>query len=272
MKFNFNSKGRIAAGIIVTAAVVAGSIGVFAANSMDAVQKDVLMSETGTHSNVQLINTAQTLIDSQGTIEYTKTSHFITADNKFDFEENFIDERWLDPKTLENRADCKIISGDKNIKDFHSTYLKNNGTDAVTIQRDIQGNAVSGSITKMSQVAAEKNFATFTKFNAFSKVKEIGSLPEWKDEGIEKTSDGKELKKLSQTYMNSNPENVQVNTRLILYVDTATGFPAKEELYQDVNGTMKMMWYETYEYKYVDNDGKLFDTSEVKLEEKSMND
>ncbi len=270
MKFNFIGKGRIAAGIIATAVVAAGSIGVFAANSMDVVQKDVLMSETGTHNNVQLSNTAQVLIDSRGNIEYVRTVHTITENDKSSSSKSYTAESWLNPVTFENREDCKIVSGENNVEDFHSTYLKNNGIDAVTIQRDLQGNVVSGTITKMSEVIAEKNGAV-TRQRSFKNIKERGLLPEWKDEGVEKNSEGKELKKLSQTYLSANEDNVQVNTRLILYVDTATEFPVKEELYQDVNGTMQLLWYDSYEYKYVNDDGKLFDTSGVRLEEKSMN-
>lgn len=270
MNFKILSKGRIAAGI-VTAAVVAGSVGVmaFAANRADMVHKNVLMAEANTQNDASSSNLAQALINSQGTIEYTKTTHTITEDDKFSDEKNFIAETWLDPVTYENRQDCKVISADNKVEDFHSTYLKNDCNDAVTIQRDLQGNAVSGTITKMPELSVEKNgFAI--KQRAFASVKERSSLPEWKDEGAEKTADGKELKKLSQTYMNSNPDNVQVKTRLVYYVDTATGFPVREELYQDVNGSMKLIWYDVYEYKYVDDDGGVFDTSGVELKETSI--
>ena len=271
MKLNISGKSRVAAGIIITA-VVTVSIGAisFAASGINTVQKDVLMSETGNNSTAQESNLAQTVIDSQGTIEYTKSTHIITENDKFSDEKSFVVETWLDPKTLENREDCKIISGENDYTDFHSTYQKNNGADIVTIERDQQGNAVNGTITKISQEAAHKNFTFGIKLNSFSSIKERSSLPEWKDEGTEKTSDGRELKKLSQTYMCSNPDNVQVKTNLLYYVDTATGFPVREELYQDVDGSMKMIWYDTYEYNYVNNDGKLFDTSGVELNEVSF--
>lgn len=273
MKFNFSSKSRIAVGIIVAAVVVTGSIGAisFAANDMNPVHKDVLISETETKDSAQESNYAQTIIDSQGTIEYTKSTHTITENDKFSDEESFIAETWLDPNTLENREDCKIISGENNFTAFHSTYQKNNGSNIITIERDQKGYAVSGTITKVPQETADKNFSSRTKLNTFASIKERSSLPVWKDEGTQKTPDGKELKKLSQTYMCSNPDNVQVKTNLLYYVDTTTGFPVKEELYQDINGTMELIWYDIYEYKYINNDGKLFDTSGVELKETSFN-
>ncbi len=272
MKLKLLSKGRIAAGI-ATVVVVAGSVGAiaFAANGMDVVHKNVLMSEADTGNAVKVDDLAQKLINSQGTIEYTKTIHTITGEDKFSGDKSFIAETWLDPKTFENREDCKIITGENSFADFHSTYLKNNGLEAITVQRDENGSAVSGTITKMSEDAAYKNFSIGIKLNAFASIKERSSLPDWKAEGTEKTSDGKELKKLSQTYMSSNPDNVQVKTSLVYYVDTATGFPVREELYQEADGTMKMIWYDTYEYRYVDNDGTLFDTDGVQLKETAFN-
>lgn len=271
MKFNNLNKGRIAAFVITTVVAVSSSFGaiVFAANGMDAVPKNVVMAENGAQNTPQESKLAQAVIDSQGTIEYRKTTHTITENDKFSDEKSFIAETWLDPKTLENREDCKIISGENDFTDFQSTYVKNNGSEAITIQRDQNGNAVSGTVTKLSQKAADKNFLVI-KYNSFAASKAIASLPEWKNEGIEKASDGKELKKLSQTYMNSNPDNVQVKTDLVCYIDTATGFPVREELYQDVDGTMQLIWYDTYEYKYVNNDDKLFDTNGVELKELSI--
>lgn len=269
MKFNFSNKGRTAAYIVAAAVIFAGCAGTiaFAASGMDAVPKGVLISETGTGDAVQENNLAQAILDSQGTIEYRKTVHTITEKDKFSDEKSFVSESWLDPKTLENREDCKILSGENETTDFHSTYIQNNGSDAITVQRDLQGNAVSGTITKLSEGGANKNFLAVTQYRSFAGIKEGLAVSAWKDEGVEKTSDGKEIKKLSQTYMNSNPENEQVKTNLVCYVDTATGFPVREELYQDVNGTMELIWYETYEYKYVNNDGKLFDFSGVELKE-----
>lgn len=272
MKFNSLNKGKIAALAITTVVAVTSSFGavVFAANGMDTVPKNILISEIASPNAPQESNSAQAVIDSQGTIEYRKTTHTITENDKFSDGNSFIEETWLDPKTFENREDCKIISGENSFTDFHSTYLKDNGSEIITIQRDQNGNAVSGTSTKMPKMIADKNFTQVTKYNSFANSKGVAALPIWKDEGIEKTSDGKELKKLSQTYMSSNPDNVQVKTNIICYIDMATGFPVKEELYQSVNGTMKLIWYDTDEYKYVNDDGKLFDTSGVELKELSI--
>jgi len=272
MKFNSLNKGRIAAFAITTVVVVSSSFGaiVFAANGMDTVQKNVLMTETAPQNTQLESNRAPSAVDSQGTIEYSKTTHVITENDKFSDEKSFIIETWLDPKTFENREDCKIVTGENGFTDFHSTYVKNNGYEIITIQRDQSGNAISGTSIEMPKTTADRNFAQATKYNSFAYAKDIAALPAWKDEGTEKASDGKELKKLSQTYMSSNPDNVQVKTNLICYIDTATGFPVREELYQDVNGTMKLLWYDTYEYKYTNNDGKLFDTSGVELKERPI--
>lgn len=272
MKFNFLNKSRMLTGIIAATVVISGSIGAiaYATNGIDTVQKNVLLSEKSTVAVDSQNTPDQTLNNVQGTIEYIKTTHIKTADNSFDFEKNFIEETWQDPKTFENRADFKIMGGDNKLTDFHSNYLTNDGK-IITIQRDDNGAAVSGTIAQNPKFVADKNLSHLQR-SSFASIKENflkqdWTKQDWKEEGIENTADGKTLKKLSKTYKTASPENIQVDTKLVAYLDETSGFPVKEELYQDVNGSMKMIWYDTYEYKYVNNDGKLFDTTGVELKD-----
>lgn len=110
--------------------------------------------------------------------------------------------------------------------------------------------------------AADTNAGDLKKYDIFAGRKAMyEDASFWTDKGTV-TSDGKTLKKILCG-------NEQEGNTTCVYIDEATGFPAKEESYEKG----KLISTMTYEFKYADRDEKLFDASGegVKLEQLDMN-
>lgn len=266
MNINFLGKSKLM-GILLLSTVAISSCSIaFAASGADAVHKNVLVSDTSTTGNTDesKADFAKMIDNNSGTIEYVKITH--TNIQKDDGDTSFELEKWYNLKTNESRDDAKDISGN-GFTNYKSIYMKNNNEDLIEIQRDQNGNAINGTIENVS----EQPFAIkLAKHMSFAELKDFYSTSDWKDEGTEKAADGSELKKVSQSYKSANAQNEQVNTKNLIYLDEVTGLPVKEEVYQDSNGSMNMLWSENYEYKYVNDDSNIFDTSGVKLQEVSQ--
>ncbi len=205
--------------------------------------------------------------NNEGTIEYVKQT-MLNSDGSI----SLVSEIWVNTITQERREDfrCKDVDG---TDAFTSHYLKENGTKWIDISRDAQGNAVNGTYVTVTEEGV-KAYNDFTARYSFSAVKARYTGPEWKDEGIVQSADGKTLKKLSQRItrkagpkLNSANPDKEINSIQYVYIDVDTGFPVKSEFYTEQDGTMKLQSSQIFEYKYVSNDGSLFETGEVDLKE-----
>lgn len=261
MNFKFLGKTKTMGILLLTAVAVSSGSMSFLANGADVVHKNVLVSAAPGNAAESKADFAKKIENNGGTIEYVKITHTNMQNNNGD--KNYVLERWYNLKTNESRDDEKDISGDS-FTNYKSVYTKNNNEDLIEIQRDQNGNALSGTIEYTSK---QRFGIKFAKHMSFADVKNEYLSADWKSEGTEKSADGTEVKKVSKSYMSANLQNEQVNTKLLVYLDEVTGLPVKEEVYQDDKGSMKMLWSETLEYNYVNDDGKLFDTSGVNLQE-----
>jgi hypothetical protein len=261
MNFKFLGKTKTMGILLLSAVAVSSGTMAFAANGADVVHKNVLVSAAPVSADESKADFAKKIASNSGTIEYVKITH--TNMQKDNGDISFELEKWYNLKTNESRNDAKDISGNS-FTNYKSIYMKNNNEDFIVMQRDQKGNAISGTI----EYASKQPFGIkYAKHMSFAELKNFYLSADWKAEGTEKASDGTELKKVSQSYMSANFKDQQVNTKNLIYLDEVTGLPVKEEVYQEDNGSMKMIWSETFEYKYVNDDGKLFDTTGVKLQE-----
>ena len=266
MNINFLGKSKLMGVLLLSTVAISSCSIAFAASWADAVHKNVLVSDASTIDNADesKADFAKMIDNNSGTIEYVKVTH--TNIQKDDGDTSFELEKWYNLKTNESRTDDKDISGNS-FTNYKSMYIKDNNEDFINIQRDQSGKALSGTIEYASK---QPNKIKVASHMSFAELRGFYSTSDWKDEGTEKAADGTELKKVSQSYMSANAQNEQVNTKLLVYLDEVTGLPVKEEVYQDSNGSMNMLWSENYEYKYVNDDGSIFDTSGVNLQEVSQ--
>ncbi|MBV7271421.1 hypothetical protein I6U48_00610 [Clostridium sp. PL3] len=208
----------------------------------------------------------------EGSIEYSKMTY--STDNG---SSKSITETWLNTKTLDLREDInnfgvaesadkvkktgdpkkdeKIAAAMKNSPKYTSTYKEDMGKHIVNIIRDDKGNAVNGNEYDVAQENAKSDVQDIQKNRTFAAIKASYADPSvWKDAGTEITSDGKKLKKVQSGDMNGEEMH-------LLYLNE-DGLPVKSEVY--VNG--KLFGVATTEYKSLQDDGKIFDTSGVKLQ------
>jgi hypothetical protein len=257
MKENTSKNGRKIAGLVLTAALVVGSLGTaaaLAANSGDAVQKDTVMTAPAAPSP------SDTAAVTQGTIQYSKDVY-----SRADGSQDFTMETWYNPETKDRRADTKEYSPDHQLTKYQSTFYINGGNDLIIIQRDLStGNPVSGTIMKRSD-----NPEVFIKLGinkGFDSVKDYLTGSRWTNVGTEQVQDGKTLDKLvADTYQSYINDTTQANMQLIELVDQETGLPVKEELYEDSTGQYKLFSSDTMEYKYVADDGTFFRAPDITL-------
>lgn len=225
---------------------------------------------TGAKQQVQN-NTATKGNQEEGSIEYSKMTY--STDNG---SSKSITETWLDTKTFDLREDInnfgvaesesKVektgdpkkdakIEATKNRPKYTSTYTEDIGKHIVNIIRDDKGNAVNGNEYDVAQENAKSDVQGIQKNRTFAAIKALYADPSvWKDAGTETTSDGKKLKKVQSGDMNGEEMH-------LLYLNE-DGLPVKSEVY--VNG--KLFGVATTEYKLLQDDGKIFDTSGVKLQ------
>lgn len=207
----------------------------------------------------------------EGSIEYSKMTY--STDNG---SSKSITETWLNTKTFDLREDInnfgvaesesKVektgdpkkdakIEATKNRPQYTSTYTEDMGKHIVNIIRDDKGNAVNGNEYDVAQENAKSDVQGIQKNRTFAAIKASYADPSvWKDAGTETTSDGKKLKKVQSGDMNGEEMH-------LLYLNE-DGLPVKSEVY--VNG--KLFGVATTEYKSLKDDGKIFNTSGVKLQ------
>lgn len=251
-----NQAARKIAGIVVSTALIVGSLGTaaaFAANSSDAVPKDTVVSVSSAPSPA--VSAATT----QGTIQYSTETY-----SRADGSQNFTIERWYDPATKNTRSDLKEYNSDHQVTRNQSLYYLG-GNEIIIIQRDLNnGNALSG--TSMTQTDQPILFLKFDAYGGFDSVKAEYATSHWSSIGTEQTADGKTLNKISapinQSYIN---DTTQANMQRIEYLDQSTGLPVKEELFEDSTGQYKLFSSNTYENKYVTDDGTIFKPDNIAL-------
>lgn len=251
-------------------AVMATSITAYAAtnsNQTSASNKGTQTVVAGSKQQVQ--NNTVAKVNGQvtkGSIEYSKMTFRSEKDGS-----TSIDETWLNPNTFDFRedinnvgvidsgkeTDAQIAKTKKTTEDpkYTSTYNEDSGKQVVNIIRDDKGNAVSGNEYQVKQEEANSEIQDIQKNRAFAAIKAFYANPSaWKDAGTTTTSDGKKLKKISSGDINGEEMH-------LLYLNE-DGLPVKTELYSKG----KLIGVGTTEYKLIQDDGKIFDTTGVKLE------
>ena len=206
----------------------------------------------------------------KGNIEYSKTT-FRSQKNG----STSIEETWLNPNTFDfrddinnvgvNESDLKIdaaslakmkktqAQAQADVVKYSSTY--NEGKHVVNIIRDDIWNAVKGNEYEVTQKEADSEIQDIQKNRTFAAIKaSYADSSVWKDAGTETTADGKKLKKISSGNINGDEMH-------LLYLNK-DGLRVKTELY--VKG--KLVGVGTTEYKLIKDDGKIFETSGIKLE------
>ena len=257
-------------------AVMATSFSAYAASNFhkgSASNKGSQILMAGSKQQVQNNTVAKVKGEAtKGIIEYSKET--------FRSEKNgstSIEETWLNPNTLDFRDDINrfgvIDSGkeiektgnskkdgliargkSENIK-YTSTYSEDSGKHVVNITRDVKGNAIGGNEYEVPQKGADSDIQDIQKYRSFAGIKASYADPSgWKDAGTETTADGKKLKKISSGDINGEEMH-------LLYLNE-DGLRVKTELYEKG----KLTGVGTTEYKLIQDDGKIFDTTGVKLD------
>lgn len=250
-------KSKKIAGTVLASALIIGcfgSITAFAAKGSDAILKNKVMTASAP-TDTSVASSDKT----QGTIQYGKTTY-----SRTDGSQNFTMEHWYNPQTKDYRTDVKDYSADHQLLGYKSTYFLNGRNVMVVIKRDQNGDPVSGKMLKRAD--DPKPFEPLDKKNLdFSGVKENYKASYWTSIGTEQTPGGKTLNKIMESYKSNIGDNTQANMHYIVYLDQESGFPVKEELYEDSTGTFKLFSTDTEEYDYVSDDGSIFNTSGVAL-------
>ncbi|WP_274649568.1 hypothetical protein [Paenibacillus humicola] len=250
-------KSKKIAGTFLASALVIGSLGTisaFAANGSDAIPKNTVMTASApTDASAAASDKAE------GTIEYGKAVY-----SRTDGSQNFTLEHWYNPQTKDYRTDVIDYSADHRFLGYRSTYYLNGRSEMVVIQRDQNGNPVSGKMLKRTD--DPKPFEPLDQKNLdFSAVKENYEASYWTSVGTEQTPDGKTVNKIMDSYQSYIDDNTQANMQYIVYLDPKSGFPVKEELYEDSSGTFKLFSTDTDEYQYVSDDGSIFNIGGITL-------
>ncbi len=236
-----------------------------------AVNSMIAFAATNT-SNIQTTNLANASAPvnnaTQGDIEYSKET-ISNANGDICSTK----ETWVDSTTHDRRFDLR--SGTSL---FESLYSTDNGTQVSKVLKDANGNTTSGSTVTLPAEKVADYYKTydngyFTK-DLFTALKDNYTQTDWKDEGIAYTADGKTLKKISKTEEsaegNTSANITNVNTINYIYLDENSGLPIKSESYAQKNGTMSLEYSSTFEYKTVNNDGYIFNTSGMNLQNEKL--
>lgn len=255
MKSSSTGIGKKIAGIALLGVLVVGSLGIasaFAANASDVVPKDTVISAS------TIPFPTESAAAAQGTIQYSTDAY-----SRTDGSQNVTFTRWFNPETKDMRSDLKEYDSAQQVTRYQSTYFLNS-SELIIIQRDVNsGNPLSGTISKR-----EDQPTIFQKLEGnrgFDTVKASFTSSRWTSVGTEQTSDGKTLNKISAEYQSYITDTTQANMQLIEFLDQATGLPVKEELYEDSTGQYKLFSSNTYEYKYITDDGTIFKPDSITL-------
>lgn len=196
-------------------------------------------------------------------IEYVKQT-FIKSDGSTDS----IQETWYNQKTNDKREDFRIPDS-KDKDSYVSNYVKENGKQWITINRNTKGEKVSGTIMQMDAKEA-KSIVESNKQYTFAAVKEEYTDSAWKSAGTTKDKEGRTLNKLSKTIKlkvkKNGSKNLTIDGIEYAYIDKSTGLPVKREYYQKTKGKQVLQYTYVIEFDTIQNKTSIFDTSGVDLE------
>lgn len=192
-------------------------------------------------------------------IEYTKLTQLDENGDK-----GVVIESWVDPITNDKRVDSIVKENDGTVHP-RSNYLLDNGTKWVQVDRDKNGNAISGKYCSLTK--EESQDPGVDSWDTFADLKFIYSKPEWKNEGMTNSKDGKKLINLYGTGIledNIQPEGCSVNVSEYVQIQEDTGLPVNLSVYYEENGVKSFMYAEAYECKYI-QDKDVFNLSDIPL-------
>lgn len=174
-------------------------------------------------------------------IEYVKNQY----DNK-------IIEHWRDLRNLQDRADTFNSNGIF----IRKMIVKENGKRVISI---VNNNGQIEGYTWVLPENYKKANEDIIKQSILKDLKSELLKNTWKVDGTQKLPDGKLITRISSSKNN--------NTQIV-YIDTATGFPLKREIYKREIGKLKLIKDGTEEYKKIDsNTTSLFSYGNYKLKE-----
>lgn len=254
----------------LAAALLSTSAGVYAVSNANNTLTDNQYTIQVDNTTSESSDIAKDPTNINKRIEYTKETSI-----REDGSEGMIFETWNDPKTFNTRLDnIRKING--KVDFYTSNYTKDLGKNIVMINRDENGNAISGETEAVNQAGADYNTSLFSK-NTFAAVKEKYSSSEWTTDGTAVDKDSTTLKKISKTYTVSKTKPTgtnltkgaqnQIQMKEIAYLDEATGLPTKVELYEVNNDQLNLIDTRVYEFKYIDAAGNIYDTSGITLKQ-----
>ncbi|WP_248923903.1 hypothetical protein [Paenibacillus hamazuiensis] len=237
--------------VLIPAAII-GAMAISSATAFAAV--NVTAGDNVQASSASIVSTT-VQNDSKAIIEYTKKT-LLNPDGSI----AAVDETWADPVTHNKRLDYKEpVKGADSFHRVGGGYLLDNGKRYIKVGTDTDGNLVGGEI----MLTDAGNVGLVAEKQEYIKEYQEGTRrPGWTDEGLVRTADGKELKKLSRTdkseaFNTTYMESVFLNE---------SGLPVQGEIYEEKNGKTDLLYTYFYEYKNVSDDGSLFDTNGIDIE------
>ncbi|WP_127483770.1 acid shock protein [Paenibacillus ehimensis] len=173
-------------------------------------------------------------------------------------------ETWADPVTHNERLDyLEPVKGTEAMQRIGGGYVLDNGKRYIKVGRDTEGNLMGSAITAKDSDKSMSDLLVTEKQEYINEYKEGTRREGWTDEGMVPTSDGKKLKKLSRT---DHSKAFKTTYTESIFLDES-GLPVQGEIYQEKNGTNSLLYTYVYEFKNVENDGSLFETKEISLQE-----
>ncbi len=190
-------------------------------------------------------------------------------------------EQWIDLITLEKRNDRSYMSSAGEVSNT-SFYSLDGAKTFIHIIKDEAGNPISGTITPYSDRVASYNHSLVRQHSDLSAIKEeYNSSEEWSKEGILYDNDGKAYVIQTKNYQTVESKPIlesskkqliksdvvrNINIKESVYIDISTGLPVKKEIYSDIAGEPVLIQTHLYEFRYLNSDESIFDTTSYELD------
>lgn len=175
-----------------------------------------------------------------------------------------IDESWADPATNNERLDySEPAKGTSDIVRIQSCFVLDNETRYIKASRTENG-SFSGITFSGKNLG---NILTAAKQDYINEYKDGTRRAGWSDKGIVKTKDGKDLEQLSRSDTSSIPGDEGKTFIENVYIDKDSGLPVKGYISVKKNGKTSLLYTYVFEFKNVADDGSLFNTEGIKLQE-----
>ncbi len=214
-----------------------------------------------TTAHTQTANTAVVSTTIQADVSFAKKTMY-----KPDGSIAYVEETWADSKTHDKRLDFFEPGKETNtLQSIGGAYVLENGAKYIKVITDAQGNLTgiifNGSPSQFSDMLVCE------KQEYVNEYKEGTRRAGWNDEGTVKAADGTELNKLSRTDNSPIPGDEGKSFIENIYLDKNSGLPVKGDISVEKNGVTLLVYTYTYVFDNVSNDGSLFDTNGMNLEE-----